>query len=383
MQISIVTTMGVLPWAGSEELWFLAALAMAEHGTQVEVCYPVIRGWAPKMDTLRQAGIEIHGYGTHNHRLNGWTSAFNAKFRGSQGQLPFPSPGNWKQADLVVVSQGGISDGLGWIEYLAQNGLPFAIICQANTVASWPDDLLAARLRAAYSAAKRVFFVSEDNLRLFRTQTAYDVNNAEVIWNPLQSGTPALPLPWPGGQETVLKLAMVGRMEPFAKGQDLLIEALADPEIRKLPIEVNLHCHGPWEATCRRLIEQLDLDRVKLAPYATPEEIWTLNHALLLPSRHEGMSLAMLEAMWLGRPVIATAVAGAISEIIDGESGFLIPGASTALVIDALRSAWEQRHRLESMGTQAAERLRNRMPADPGSTLAGKLAALGGNPLQS
>jgi glycosyltransferase involved in cell wall biosynthesis len=52
----------------------------------------------------------------------------------------------------------------------------------------------------------------------------------------------------------------------------------------------------------------------------------------VLPSREEGMSIALLEAMALGLPAVATAIPGNLALIEDGQHGRLAsPGDATAL----------------------------------------------------
>jgi glycosyltransferase involved in cell wall biosynthesis len=58
-------------------------------------------------------------------------------------------------------------------------------------------------------------------------------------------------------------------------------------------------------------------------------------HAVVVPSRREGLGLVALEAMALGRPVIATNVGGLPESIEDGVDGILVPPGDVA----AMRAA--------------------------------------------
>ena len=61
-------------------------------------------------------------------------------------------------------------------------------------------------------------------------------------------------------------------------------------------------------------------------------EFLSLADVFVLPSLWEGLPLALLEAMSVGLPVVATRVEGVESIIIDGENGFLVaPKDSEAL----------------------------------------------------
>lgn len=84
---------------------------------------------------------------------------------------------------------------------------------------------------------------------------------------------------------------------------------------------------GPHRKRLHDQIVDLDLlGRVFLAGvYDGVEELLAAADLFVLPSRTEGPSLALVEAMGAGLPVVATDVAGNRELVTDGEDGLLVP----------------------------------------------------------
>jgi len=265
------------------------------------------------------------------------------------------------------------------LEMCATKRVPFVIIVHCNQYFWWPDDALAERYRAALAAARRCYFVSEANRRIAEKQIGCELLNAELVRNPFNVDFSASP-PWPPlGRDGELRFACVARLEPTAKGQDILFEVLAGPAWATR--NWRLHLYGGEEGDNRggleRWAQRLGLaDRVVFEGYmADVEKIWSLNHVLVMPSRIEGLPLAVIEAMLCGRPVVATDVAGA--EVIkDGVTGFLAEAPTVGCVGSALERFWARREEAREIGATAADRIRRLVPPDPARVFADKIREL-------
>jgi glycosyltransferase involved in cell wall biosynthesis len=134
-----------------------------------------------------------------------------------------------------------------------------------------------------------------------------------------------------------------------AKGQDLVLEALARPECRAL--HVLFAGDGAWRAELERRAAELGLGpRARFLGWR--DDVPALVAAcdfVLLPSRWEGLPYAVLEAFAAARPVVATPVDGARSLVADGRTGVL----ARAIAADALAEACARMCALDA--TQRAE----------------------------
>lgn len=99
----------------------------------------------------------------------------------------------------------------------------------------------------------------------------------------------------------------VGRFS-LEKGQDLLVEAWAKiKDKRGWKLKIVGGGDPKWRAKIERQVVDLDLkDSVDLLP-ATPDVIPLYKNAsiFVLPSRFEGLGLVLLEALYMGLPVVA------------------------------------------------------------------------------
>ena len=137
-------------------------------------------------------------------------------------------------------------------------------------------------------------------------------------------------------------------------------------------------------ASLPALANMLGLCRVDFRGFTDDvERVWAEHHALVLPSRHEGMPLAVVEAMLCGRVCIVTDVAGNTEFIEDGVTGFVAPAPTAPLVREVLERAWDRRGEWRQIGAAAARAVRERVPPDPVGCFAWELEQYLGVPRSS
>src|SRR5205814_9764510 len=89
-----------------------------------------------------------------------------------------------------------------------------------------------------------------------------------------------------------------------------------------------------------------------------PKPAFAAMDLLVLPSAQpEPFGGVVLEAMAMRRPVIATAIGGSLDQVVDGETGFLVPPGDGQMLADKLELLLRQPELRERMGAAGRERL--------------------------
>ena len=350
-------------------LWSQAALRIRAMRHEVMVSVHGLPVTPRPIVGLREAGMTVRerrmNFGRRAERLR---HHLFSKIQKSLLVEPLPSQDRRDlerfRPDLVCLSQGGTACALEWMEYCLRSRIPYIVVSQANAEWLWPHDAQAERLIRGHAGAVATCFVSKRNLLLFETQIGARLPNARVVWNPFQLCYDAVPS-WPDASEG-WKLACVGRLS-MTKGQDLILQVLADPLWKDRPISVSFFGSGPIEHSLRRLACMLGVeDKVVFQGHVeSVESIWAGHHALLMPSRCEGLPLALVEAMLCGRPAIVTDVAGNTEVLVDERTGFVAAAPTRPLVAEAMERGWHRRAEWREMGQAAAASIRQQVPRDP------------------
>jgi glycosyltransferase involved in cell wall biosynthesis len=160
-----------------------------------------------------------------------------------------------------------------------------------------------------------------------------------------------------------LRLVTVGRFS-FEKGYDRLLESLALLAGRGLDFGLDVVGHGDLESEMRARVGRLGLEprvRWHTGGLGLPA-LLARAHLYVTASRNEGLSVAALEAMAIGLPIVATDVGGMPELVVDGVTGILVSGHPEASLperfAEAVARAAADPEGARRMGEAAARRAR-------------------------
>lgn len=185
--------------------------------------------------------------------------------------------------------------------------------------------------------------------------------NAEVL----------LPPSSPQSKNGVPKALFLGSVGP-RKGAFDLLEALGLLRSRGVVLKV-------WIAGYEEREGYLDLARARLEALQLEDvcelvgtvvglkkaQLLSEANLFVLPSYHEGLPMAILEALAAGLPVITTPVGGIPEVVRDGYNGFLIPPGNVETLADKLAVLASDAHLRKVMGQHSREIVERELDVKP------------------
>jgi L-malate glycosyltransferase len=363
MRIAFVSVMAGSPWAASEVLWAETAALSLTRGHDVLVSTFAWPDRPAVISDLERRGAQLDLRPlSRRYRRSALFTRLKRSFRTLKQFQP----------DVICVSQGGTYDiarsgGNAVLRSTLNSlGAPYVLLCHCEQPAPPERNLRSAR--SVFGRAAIVGMVADKLRCVSETHLGIALPNVRTFHNPVNLRRIER-LAWPA-QISTLNLAFVGRLEPV-KNLASLIEVLGQDPWTARDWTLTVYGAGPDRPMLQQQVERgLVADRIRFAGYVSDiAAVWAEHHALIMPSKFEGVPLAMIEAMLCGRPVVATDTGGISEWIEEGRNGFLIRSPNREEIAAALERLWTQREQLEAIGRYAHERTQAKRDSAPAATL--------------
>jgi glycosyltransferase involved in cell wall biosynthesis len=209
-------------------------------------------------------------------------------------------------------------------------------------------------------ASSNICAVSENVRRHIVQDVGLSDGNISVIYNGISAGgidngreepiaerrSPEFVVCWAGRLATVKSLPN-------------LLQAVAILKSRNVNISVNLVGDGPERESLVKEMNSLGIeDRIRFIGY-TPDVRPYLSAAdvFVLPSQYEGFSMALLEAMSAGLPVVASNVGGNPEIVVDGATGLLVKSGDSLGLAESLLTLYRDHDLKTRMGQEGKRRV--------------------------
>jgi len=88
-------------------------------------------------------------------------------------------------------------------------------------------------------------------------------------------------------------------------------------------------------------------------------EVMSTFDIFVLPSLNEGMGRVLVEAMAMGKPIVASDVGGIADLVVDGKNGFLVPAADVEIMVVRINDLLESAEKRKKMGENGKSRSAN------------------------
>ena len=318
--------------AGAEYFFLRVIAHLADKGHRVIVVTKRDTPLRAEIEKLRSSNIELHAWHTHGK--------IDPATLGKLCRLIRDNDVDVVNTHLTTASwQGALAGKI--------TGVPSVAVVHATDRKTWFQH--ADRLIAVSGGVKQSLI--EQGIAPEKIEVLYhgiDLSHYEI---PLQTGQAKARLGLPADALTV---GVVASLIP-RKGHRFLLEALKNLEPTLGPIHALFAGEGELEAELRAQAAELGLaERVHFLGFRRDvAEIVCAMDVFVLPSLKEGLSIAVMEAMALEKPVVCSRIAGLPEVVHDGQTGILVPPGDAAALQNALAKLLPDAELRRALGQRA------------------------------
>lgn len=373
--VLFVSLMNGAAWGGSEELWYQTALYAAQNGYKTGCAFYAWPQKKERIQKLKEAGCRLYLFS--NKGRNKSTFWERMQFKVTKRLVRYRSRTMpIADYDITVIN-------LGYLEvierywkhfhpYVKNYALLFHVHSENDPVPQYGKPLL----KKWMENAKHNLFASEPTKDFFERQLGMKFSNAGILINPITFKAPKALTTYPPLHEGNYVFAMLATLEVRRKAQDNLITALSSAKWKARAWQLHLYGGGESEQKLKELIAANDVNEKVILKGHTQEVKGALAEAhLLLQITHiDAMPLAVIEALAMGRPVVASRIGDMPKWVREGVNGWISPDASVKEIDATLERAWQQREQWEEMGKASFKIFKEDFPASPEAYLLEQLA---------
>jgi len=150
---------------------------------------------------------------------------------------------------------------------------------------------------------------------------------------------------------------VVGSIGPLTptKGQEYFLRAMREILDTGRRTLFFIAGDGPEDRRLRKLAKELDVEKhvTFISGVGDHRPVLAAADAFVMPSIEEGLGFAVLEAMAMGKPVVASATGGMYEVVRDEETGYLVPRADAHAMAEAVCRLLADAERARELGMRA------------------------------
>jgi glycosyltransferase involved in cell wall biosynthesis len=208
--------------------------------------------------------------------------------------------------------------------------------------------------------ASRILCVSEDIRRILVEEYMIDIGKTQIISNGYDDVLLSYPVKKIDSKNP--KLVFVGYLR-WEKDPLLALKVVNRIREKYNNVHLTIFGDGDMRERIELSIDELDIrSHVHLMgskPHNEVIEMVSKSDIFILTSRHEGKPLALIEAMALAKPIVATNIDGVRELIVHEQNGMLVPVQDPEAMAMKIENLLRDQEMAEALGKQARQRVTN------------------------